>query len=91
MFRMTEEQVDVDRGLRAILTKLVWGGAAQAGGPVQQTGTVPLGAPVHTAQLGGCSRLTDRSLALLARNCPQLQQLELQRCRNKIQSAFTSA
>ena len=37
---------------------------------------------VLTVRLGGSARLTDRTLALLARNCPSLTRLELQRCRN---------
>ena len=32
--------------------------------------------------LNGCSRLTDRGLAMVARTCPQLSRLEIQHCLN---------
>ena len=32
--------------------------------------------------LNGCSRLTDRGLAIIARTCPQLRRLEIQNCVN---------
>ena len=32
--------------------------------------------------LNGCSRLTDRGLAMVARTCPQLSRLEIQHCVN---------
>ena len=61
------DRLDTDRAVRAILARLVGTGR---------------GAPSVTAvQLGGNSRLTDRSLAVLGRNCPGLVRLELQRCR----------
>jgi len=76
---LSDERIDTDRAIRAILGRLVWG----SGKTVKGTQGAPKGAPgVKTVQLGGSSRLTDRSLALLARNCPELEQLELQRCRN---------
>ena len=74
---LSNDRIDTDRAIRAILGRLVWGHSTRG----SQGGN--RGAPgVHTVQLGGSSRLTDRTLALLARNCPELQQLELQRCRN---------
>ena len=64
--------MDVDRAVRSILGRLVW--SAGGGGR---------GAPgVQGAILSGCGHLTDRSLALLARNCPHLERLELQKCRD---------
>ena len=60
-----------DTAMRSILARLVW---------TRDTGH---GAESVTCiTLSGCTRTTDRSLALIARNCPQLRRLELQRCRN---------
>lgn len=74
---LSDERLDVDRAIRSILARLVWG--PRAGGreePLRGAGGVT------TVRLGGSARLTDRTLALLARNCPSLTRLELQRCRN---------
>ena len=53
--------------MRAVLGRLVNGGHGAAS--------------VTSVHLGGCARTTDRALALVARNCPRLSRLELQRCR----------
>ncbi len=37
---------------------------------------------VESLQLGGCPRLTDRGLAIVARRCPNLRRLEVQHCVN---------
>jgi hypothetical protein len=37
---------------------------------------------VESLALGGCQRLTDRGLAIVARKCPQLRRLEIQYCGN---------
>ena len=37
---------------------------------------------VESLALGGCRRLTDRGLAIVARRCPNLRRLELQHCAN---------
>ena len=37
---------------------------------------------VEALSLGGCARLTDRGLAIVARRCPQLRRLEVQYCGN---------
>lgn len=67
----------VDRAVRSILGRLVW--TSGGGGR---------GAPgVEEAALAGCGHLTDRSLALLARNCPNLERLQLQKCRD-VSSTF---
>jgi hypothetical protein len=72
--RLSDSKVDVDRAVRSILGRLVW-----------TTGGGGRGAPgVLGAALSGCSHLTDRSLALLARNCPHLERLELQKCRDVV-------
>ena len=61
-----------DTALRAILARLVWSPASAQG----------VGATcVRSVSLAGCSRTSDRSLALIARNCPLLERLELVRCR----------
>ena len=74
---LADERLDVDRAIRSILARLVWG--PRAGGREE-----PLRGAVSvlTVRLGGSARLTDRTLALLARNCPSLTRLDLQRCRN---------
>ena len=73
--QLADERLDVDRAIRSILARLVWGGGAREE-PLRGA------ASVTTVRLGGSARLTDRTLALLARNCPSLTRLELQRCRN---------
>ena len=78
-----DEDIDVDRAMRSILIKLVWGGGH--GGQGASRDRSLLGAPgVETVLVGGCRQLTDRTLALLARNCPQLVYLDLQKCRLKL-------
>ena len=59
--------VATDAAMRAVLGRLVNGGHGAAS--------------VTSVHLGGCARTTDRALALVARNCPRLSRLELQRCR----------
>ena len=71
---LNDERLDVDKAIRSILGRVVWGGGKEE--PLR--GAVC----VETVRLGGAARLTDRTLALLARNCPSLTRLELQRCRN---------
>ena len=71
---LSDERLDVDKVIRSILARLVWGGGREE--PLRGASCV------ETVRLGGSARLTDRTLALLARNCPQLSRLELQRCRN---------
>ena len=39
-----------------------------------------LGDTVESLRLGGCPRLTDRGLAIVARRCPNLRRLEVQGC-----------
>ena len=77
--QLADERLDVDRAIRSILARLVWGPRARG-----REREEPLrgAASVTTVRLGGSARLTDRTLALLARNCPSLTRLELQRCRN---------
>lgn len=65
-----------DTALRAILARLVWSGP-QSATSVQAVGA----ACVRSVSLSGVSRTSDRSLALIARNCPLLERLELGRCR----------
>ena len=66
----------MDRGVRSILGRLVWtSGGGGRGAPGVLAAVLSGG--------GSGSLLTDRSLALLARNCPQLERLELQKCRNE--------
>ena len=59
-----------DTALRAILARLVWSGPGAVGASC-----------VRSASLSGVTRTSDRSLALLGRNCPLLARLELVRCR----------
>ena len=60
MFRLSEGR-DVDRAIRSILIRLVWGGAV-GNRPISRTSPAQvdrthLGAPsVTRVQLGGCSR-----------------------------------
>ena len=74
---LADERLDVDRAIRSILARLVWGPRAGA-----REEPLRGAVSVLTVRLGGSARLTDRTLALLARNCPSLTRLELQRCRN---------
>ena len=67
--------INTDHVLRSILARLVWSPRA--------TGSSGHGAgSVTRVCLSGCSRTSDRSLALIARNCHNLQRLELHKCRN---------
>ena len=60
-----------DTALRAILARLVWSSSVQAVGA----------SCVASVSLSRVTRTSDRSLALIARNCPLLTRLELARCR----------
>ena len=59
--------VDADLALKTILRLLARTQAAS---------------PVEAMALGGCARLTDRGLAMVARRCPRLTHLEVQNCAN---------
>ena len=59
-----------DTALRAILLRLVWSNDKAVGASC-----------VRIVRLSGVSRTSDRGLALIARNCPLLESLELGRCR----------
>ena len=59
-----------DVAMRSLLARLVWTNGGHGATCVTRI------------KLSGCSRTGDRSLALIARNCPHLEKLELQRCRN---------
>ena len=54
-----------DTALRAILARLVWSGPQAVGASC-----------VRSVSLSGVTRTSDRSLALIARNCPLLARLE---------------
>ena len=60
-----------DSALRSILARLVWSGPQSGVGA----------SCVRSVSLSGVTRTSDRSLALIARNCPLLARLELVRCR----------
>ena len=68
-----EAGLDTDASIRAILGRLVWASRGARGGEGRGAGGVT------TVLLGGCTRLTDRTLALLGKNCPALQHLQLAR------------
>ena len=63
----SEDSIDVDRALKSTFQL------------VQRNG-VSLAASVRRISLSGCARLTDRGLALIARRCPRLEELEVQWC-----------
>ena len=63
----SEDSIDVDRALKTTFQL------------VQRNG-VSLAASVRRISLSGCARLTDRGLALIARRCPRLEELEVQWC-----------
>ena len=63
----SEDSIDVDRALKTTFQL------------VQRNG-VSLAASVRRISLSGCGRLTDRGLALIARRCPRLEELEVQWC-----------
>ena len=65
----TEDSVDVDRALKTTFQLVARNG-------------VSLSATVKKISLSGCSRLTDRGLALIARRCQLLEELEIQYCIN---------
>ena len=62
-----EARRDADRALSAIFQIIGKNG-------------VDVGSVVRTINLNGCSRLTDRGLALIARRCRAINQLNLQSC-----------
>ena len=67
-------RVDADLALRTILRLLSRNSAcAEASKP---------SCVVEALSLGGCARLTDRGLAIVARRCPRLRRLEAQYCGN---------
>ena len=63
--------VDADLALRTILRLLSRNAASR-----------PASCVVEALSLGGCARLTDRGLAIVARRCPRLRRLEVQYCGN---------
>ena len=65
----SEEHVDVDRALKTTFQLVTRNG-------------VSLSATVKKISLSGSSRLTDRGLALIARRCQHLEELEIQYCVN---------
>ena len=66
---------DGDRAVRAILARLARG--------AREEGALARGLAVAAVQLAGCSGITDRSLAIIARNTGRtLRQLEVSGCRN---------
>lgn len=65
---LTGETVDADLALKTIFRLLARNSAAKHG--------------LERLQLNGCSRLTDRGLAIVARMCPHLTRLEIQHCSN---------
>ena len=64
--------IDADLALRIILRLLSRNNAASR----------PSSCVVEALSLGGCARLTDRGLAIVARRCPRLRRLEVQYCGN---------
>lgn len=62
-----EESLDIDRALKTTFQLVSRNG-------------VSLPTTVRSLALSGCSRLTDRGLALVARRCHLLQELEIQSC-----------
>jgi len=62
-----EENLDIDRALKTTFQLVSRNGVA-------------LSSTVKAISLSGCSRLTDRGLALVARRCHLLQELEIQAC-----------
>eukprot|EP00090_Calanus_glacialis_P000255 TRINITY_DN10168_c0_g1_i1.p1 TRINITY_DN10168_c0_g1~~TRINITY_DN10168_c0_g1_i1.p1 ORF type:complete len:587 (-),score=71.91 TRINITY_DN10168_c0_g1_i1:825-2585(-) len=64
-----EDTLDVDRALKTTFQLVSRNG-------------VSLVNTVRTISLSGCSRLTDRGLAIIARRCHILQELEIQFCPN---------
>ena len=64
-----EESLDVDRALKTTFQLVARNG-------------VSLASTVKRISLSGSSRLTDRGLALIARRCQLLQELEIQLCTN---------
>ena len=65
---LTGEKTDTDLALKTIIRLLSRNSASKLA--------------VDTLLLGGCSQLTDRGLAIVARRCPQLRRLEIQHCVN---------
>ena len=69
--------IDADLALRTIMRLL----ARNSSSSPAQTASNKLPC-VESLSLGGCQRLTDRGLAIVARRCPQLRRLEVQYCGN---------
>ena len=69
-------RTDADLALRTIMRLLARNSSAAAAAPSNK---LPC---VEALSLGGCQRLTDRGLAIVARRCPQLRRLEVQYCGN---------
>ena len=65
----TGETLDADRALKMVFQLLTRNG-------------VTVSATVENIILSGCSRLTDRGLAIVARRCPALKHLNIQHCSN---------
>ena len=72
--------IDADLALRTIM-RLLSRNSAAGGSPASATPSNKLPC-VESLSLGGCQRLTDRGLAIVARRCPQLRRLEVQYCGN---------
>ena len=71
-------RIDADLALRTIM-RLLSRNSAAGGSPTAPSNKLPC---VESLSLGGCQRLTDRGLAIVARRCPQLRRLEVQYCGN---------
>jgi len=64
---MVGENIDVDLALKTVMRLLARNSSKHA---------------TQSLNLNGCSRLTDRGLAIIARTCPHLKKLEVQNCVN---------
>ena len=64
---LTGENTDADLALKTVMRLLARNSAKHS---------------PQSLTLNGCSRLTDRGLAIVARTCPQLRRLEVQNCVN---------
>ena len=72
-------RIDADLALRTIMRLLSRNSAAGGSSQAGSSNKLPC---VESLSLGGCQRLTDRGLAIVARRCPQLRRLEVQYCGN---------